>query len=117
VWIPTAYMLLYCLFALIYYLVGGVTEGGDKFMYPFLDFDNLGYTLPFIAGGIVGALPCQALVWFPYRCRVAARRGYIGRRESLPNTHMGTSTHMIMDMSSSTEAQMDNNKDHSTLHI
>ncbi|XP_053628688.1 protein rolling stone isoform X2 [Cherax quadricarinatus] len=47
-YIPLCFMIVYLVFTLIYWAVGGTTPDGKSAIYPIVDWDNLSVTLPFI---------------------------------------------------------------------
>lgn len=103
-YIPLCFMIVYLVFTLIYWAVGGTTPDGKSAIYPIVDWDNLSVTLPFIICCGAFSPLMQGVVWVIYRGRVAARHCCCCRpsvRANLP--HQGTMD-VILDRDASMES-------------
>ena len=61
---PLLIFLAYTAFSAIYWAAGGRNEDGLSYIYPVLDWENLGLTIPFVSIGLVIALPiAHFFIW------------------------------------------------------
>lgn len=77
---PFVVILAYVAFSVIYWVAGGVNSNGDTYIYPVLDWDNLGLTVPFVTIGLFVAIPVvHALFWGLHQLRDYLLRSRTGK--------------------------------------
>jgi hypothetical protein len=78
---PLVVILAYIAFSSIYWAAGGVNSNGNSYIYPVLDWDNLGLTVPFVTIGLFIALPVvHTLLWSLHKLRDYLLRSRIKRK-------------------------------------
>ncbi|KAK7083844.1 hypothetical protein SK128_024376 [Halocaridina rubra] len=77
-YIPFTFMVVYLIFTLIYWAVGGKTPEGSTAIYPIMDWDNLKVTIPFVVCCAVFSPVMQGIVWLIYQARLAVRDNCCG---------------------------------------
>lgn len=87
---PFVVWLAYIAFSTIYWAAGGVNENGDHYIYPILDWDNLGLTVPFVTIGMFVALPItHTFIWGLHLLRDFTVRKCVNRKNKNQETREG----------------------------
>ncbi|XP_071083267.1 protein rolling stone-like [Haliotis cracherodii] len=68
---PVIYGVIYTVFSVVYHILGGTNDKGERYIYKILDWSNLKRTLPLVFLSTFVALPCLYLVvFFIHKLRV-----------------------------------------------
>ena len=87
---PFVVILAYVAFSAIYWAAGGVNSEGKTYIYPVLDWDNLGLTVPFVCVGLFVAIPVvHALFWGLHQLRDYVFRIQTDRKSTSDETTDG----------------------------
>lgn len=87
---PFVFWLAYLAFSAIYWAAGGLNPGGYSYIYPVLDWDNLGLTVPFVVIGLFVALPIvHTLLWGLHLLRDFIVRKFVKKKSDYDLKHGG----------------------------
>lgn len=78
---PLSAGLIYGVFTLVYYLVGGKDPDGNAFIYEVMDWSKPGMVLPIVFGIMVLIILLHSFVFWMYRLRVFLYKKYFGKNE------------------------------------